>query len=189
MSPLLVTLLLGQVAADHAAPPNLVPHLGLSVGAYAERLEVGEDSDRRGLLFSGLVLGLDYRLPDVIDGLVLEGVSSLEVATVFERGQFPLRLTQQGRVTRPITAWLTVFAGLEAGFFVNVSDPTFSFFELGVPLGVRLGPVDITYLPRLTVPLAGEERDTLGGPRRHAVATALAPLMFEARYRFEGLAF
>lgn len=189
MSPLVCLLLAGQVGANHAERAPIVPHVGLSVGAYAERLEVGAQRETRGLLHSGIALGLDYRLLELEGVGRLEGVSTLELFTVFERGQFPLRLAQQGRLSVPITSWFSVFGGLGAGFAVNLSDPTFSFFELGLPLGVRLGPVDVAYLPRLTVPLAATEDEVFGGTRTQAVATRISPLMVEVRYRFEGLGF
>lgn len=183
-------LLLSVLAASPAAgEARFVPSFGLTVGSYGERLEVGAGAEARGLMTSGVELGLHYRLYDRLPmRLGLDGVTTLGVATVFARGQFPLVLGQQVRLTREWD-WFGVFFGLGAGLSVNVSDPTFSFFAVDVPLGVRLGPVDVVYAPRLVVPLAEDSSDVFAGERRHSVALAFEPLMVAVRVRFAALGF
>lgn len=180
--------LLAQANAS-SSPARFVPSAGVSVGAYAETLEVGALDESRGLLYSGLQLGLHYRLFDgAFDFATIEGQTRFEVATVFSRGHFPLRLAQSLRLQRKL-GWFEVFAGVGVGLSLNASQPSFSYLTLGLPLGLRVGPVDLVYLPSLTLGLASQRSSTFSGPRTHRIARTIAPFMIELHYRFDGLRF
>ncbi len=176
--------------ANASSPPDrFVPSVGVSVGAYSESLRVGALEESRGLLYSGLQLGLHYRLFDgALEFATIAGHTRVEVAAVFSRGHVPLRLTQSLRLQRRL-GWLEVFAGLGMGLSLNASQPSFSYLSLGLPLGFRVGPVDLVYLPSLTLGLASQQSSTFSGARTHRIARTIAPFMIELHYRFDGLRF
>jgi hypothetical protein len=190
MKSLLLSLLLAQTP-EAATPvaPRFVPSVGVAVASYGERLTVDGEGDTRRLLTSSLVLGLEYRLWDgALDFAVIEGVSTVGLGLVFHHGQAPLQLEQTLRLART-WGWLQASGGLAVGLSVNLGDPTYSFATLALPLGVRLGPVELIYAPRLDLPLGRDEAAVYGGARRQAVALGLSPLNLQVRFRFEGLGF
>jgi hypothetical protein len=177
-----------------AGPPRFVPTLALEAGTTGEALEValatGELSDTRQHTNSRVALGLAYHLIDLRGpAIALIGQTSLGVGLRWQTGDWPLHLRQELATRFRLTSWCSIAIGLGTGVEINTGQPAMSYWELGVPLTLRLWFVELQYYPHATLPLSGEERAVFGGTRRQATALAITPLHAVLRFRIEPLGF
>jgi len=194
-----LALLTGSASAEQgqSAPPTkrFVPTLGLETGMYRERLTIDLDeaqlSETRSLWVTRLAFGLSYPLGAARPGAVkVRGQSSLGFGLVYEAGQWPLHTRQEELVQFTVLPWLAPQIGLGTGFQLNLTDPSLSYWEVGLPVGVSITRhLELIYYPMLTVGIGAEERPVFGGTRTHGVATGFAPFNLMLRVRFGGLAF
>ena len=174
---------------------RLVPTLGVETGEYSERLAVelggGELSDTRSLWVTRIDLGLAYPLTrERPRALSLRGQSSVGIGLVYEVGQWPLHVRQELLVAYPATLWLSLELGLGTGFQLNLTNPSLSYWEVGLPVGVKFANIfELVYYPMLTVALGSDQTPVFGGTKSRGVNTGLAPLNLCARFHFRGLAF
>ena len=167
-----------------------VPSVALRLESFEERLSVAGHAETRSLPGAGLDLGLDYPvLPGALEIGQLEGMTAIGLSLVFARGSWPVHLEQELRWVFPLADWVAVVGGLALGINVSFAEPEYSFIDVGAAVGVRAGPIELCFSPRLSLPIAPRTSESFGGLRVDAAALGLSPLGFRLRWRIEALRF
>lgn len=170
--------------------PGWVPSVALRLESFEERLSVAGHAETRSLAGAGLDLGLEYLvLPGALEIGQLEGTTALGLSLVFAKGSWPVHLEQELRWVYPPADWLALFGGLSLGISVSFAEPEHSFIAVGAVLGARIGPVELGFTPRLSLPIGPRETETFGGLRVDSAALGLSPLGLRLRWRIEALGF
>lgn len=167
----------------------LAATLGLSIGSTRETLRLSRDDgassvDTRALMTSRLDLGLNY----IVAGIGgerwrLRGQSSLGVGLVYALGEWPLHLRQDLGLELVPRRWFGLFVYGSVGFDINTARPPLSAFVLGLPVGLRFGPVELMARPALRVGLGAEEETIAGATQRRSASTGVAPFEVMLRVR------
>jgi hypothetical protein len=172
-------------ATEPGEPPSKSwqPTASLSVGAFEERLRVRVDgvdydsfrTDDR-VLFA---LGLGHRMLRLGPSpLWLEGHATLGFGPTFESGHWHVPLREDVTIAYVLTRWLTLRGGIGVGVTLDVTEPSRSFADLGLPVGATFfDAVELAYRPALSIPLGSKSEAVFGGER--SLGAALAFLPFE----------
>jgi hypothetical protein len=171
----------------------LLPTTGLMLGASAQRSTLKLERSELGVsqreLRPGLALGLVHPVPQpAACCLQLEGHASLGLGATLISGHAQLTLRDDWVLLWPVQRWLSFRAGLGLGVSVDLNDGARNQLELGVPLSVALGDLEIVYRPGLHIPLASETRAVFGGELSRSAALAFMPFEVQLRMRWTGLA-
>ncbi len=174
-----------RAGGDHP----LAATLGLSVGSTREelRLEAADGTasrDVRSLTNSRLDLGMNYGVAGIGgDRWRLRGQSSLGVGLIYALGEWPLHLRQDVGIEFVPRRWFGLFAYGSVGLDLNTARPPLSAFVLGLPVGLRFGPVELMARPALRVGLGEEVSALAGGTQRRSAVTGIAPFEVMLRVR------
>ena len=166
--------------------PTVIPTVALGLARTPETLTLsladGEQRDTRSVWHSGFRAGVGYHLPDRWLPLgQLRGHTGLALELVLADGRLPLGLTQAAQWELPLTGELAVSAGASAAVHVDFGDLGLAAVDLGLPLGVRWGWVELLYTPRVVVPLASAREEVFAGTRSRHTGTGLALLHVSLR--------
>lgn len=166
----------------------VVPTIGASVGTTGERLaldladqqHVETRTDTR-LLSS---VGVAHPLASFVDGH-----ASLGFGPTTFTGRY--QLVAREDVTAIVRfGRLALRVGLGPGVTWDVSRPTMSFAELGVPLSLTLfDQLELVYRPYLALPLAHERRDVFAGTSSRSADLAVVWFETTLRLRLPALGF
>lgn len=182
----------GAVPAEEAAP-TFVPTFALEMGYFEDEVRIDrgadEPTERTPRWNNRVSLGLGYDLIDLGPDIALSGHTALGFGLAYAPGDWLVHIRQEVAPAWDATTWFRLSAGLGLGFTLNAGRTSHSFGELGLPVTVRLGFVELGYSPRITFALASDETTVLGGERREAVRTGFSPAFFHLRFRFEPLGF
>lgn len=192
-----IWLVLGLMALSSIAAlarAEVVPQVELGVGETGEALTVpaasGEVTEERGLYTTRLALGLSY---PVLDGLAplggrFAGRSALATDVLLGPGRWALTAEQDLRWQRPLGDDWRLSIGLGLAGRLDLERPAFSTVELGLPVGVGWGPLELDWRPALRIPLGAEEAAVFGGARTHGASTGINLLALALRVHLTGLA-
>jgi hypothetical protein len=180
------------------AAPSVVPTVGLSLGVLSERARLetfgAVHKATRSDLRASLALGLAHPVwsfgePGAAH-LVLDGHSSVSLGPTLDGGRWQLPVREDVTLAWAAASWLTLRAGLGAGFVLDATRLSSSFVELAVPLSLELwGTVELVGRPALAFGVAEEERSVFGGTQAIGPGVALVPLDFTLRFRLPALGF
>jgi hypothetical protein len=170
-------------AVEPGEPPSKSwqPTASLLVGAFEERLRlridgVNYDSFRTDdrVLFA---LGLGHRMLRLGSSpLWLEGHATLGVGPTLESGHWHVPVREDVTIAYVATRWLTLRGGLGLGVTLDATEPSQSFADFGLPIGVAFfDVVELSYRPALSVPLGNQSDAVFGGERSLQAAVAFLP--------------
>lgn len=185
----LVAVLAGQAQAEL----RFTPHVEAGVDQTGEALTVPVDRDesltaRRDLYAARWAAGLEY---GPLEGATFGGGtvhlrSAVAADVLLGPGRWALTVEQDLRWRRPLgPLWLAVGPGLAGR--LDLERPAFSALELGLPVGLGWGPVELSWRPAWRVPL-GEEASGPFDLRRHGASAGIDWLALSLRVHVAALA-
>jgi len=188
----LLTVLGASGLARADAPMAFVPHVEAGLGQTGESLTVpsGEATsltETRDLYTTRLALGLDYGPVGDLGGGAVRGRSALAIDVLLGPGRRALILEQDLRWHRPLGPLVIAVGPGLAGRF-DLEQPDFSTLEIGLPIGLRWGPVELDWRPAWRVPLGEDEAPVLGSVRRHGASSGINWLALSLRVHLTALA-
>ncbi|WP_428263165.1 hypothetical protein [Haliangium sp.] len=154
------------------------PWLALGLARSHESLTVtgagGSERDRRAVWHTGPRLGLRYRISDTWPGIGrVRGHTGLALDVVLADGRTPVGVVQEA-----VWEWrlgpLSAVVGAGAAVHVDLGRRGLAYLDLGLPVGLRWGRVELLYRPRLGVPLAAARGEAFGGTRERRSGAGVA---------------
>lgn len=112
------------------------------------------------------------------------GSFELGVELMVPQASLPLSLIHSTVYLFRVGPRVTLFTGLELGFFFNLGDHLHSHGHFGVPLGMSVRRVEILYTPSITFPLAREQLPAYEGELRRGIGVHFQPLNVTVRVKF-----
>lgn len=178
-------LALALAAVTGSAAAEVVPHVEAGLGQTAEALTVpagaGARTETRDLYSTRIAVGLDY------PALSLHGRTALAGDLLLGPGRWSLVAEQDLRWRRPLGP-LTASIGLGLAGRLELERPSLSTLAIGLPVGLRWGPVELDWRPAWRIPLGEEETAVFGGTRRHGAASGIDLLALALRVHVTTLA-
>ena len=165
------------------------------MGGFDERQQLrvdGSDTNSvRGQLRALVFVGLAHPIGTASSATVwFDEHTALGVGPTFDTGHWQVLLREDVTVAWAGTRWLTLRAGLGAGFTLDATGPRRSFADVGVPVSATLFQVvELVYRPMLTIPVSGETTTVLGGTSTLAASLAIVPFDVQLRFRIPPLGF
>ncbi|HEX5751754.1 MAG TPA: hypothetical protein VFZ09_36380 [Archangium sp.] len=180
--------LLAAVPA-RAEPLRLSPTVGLAVGLRSERLRVRsaplDVETSRQRLDVGLEAGLSMRLPWRLGPAELRSQTQGALGLLPATGELVLGAEQQLLTEWHLSPAFSLQLGL-AGALQLSTRSGHGLFEVGVPLGLRLGVTELLYVPAFVLPIGARQQAVLGGESRQELSPGLAPGRLVLRWRLGG---
>ena len=178
-----------SVRADQAWIPTSAIALGSVEQRVSAQLGATEHSFSRRELRPGLVLGLVHPVPQPWPHRVpLEGHVSFGFGSTLVTGNLQLSVREDWVATWQLQPWFGVRAGLGAGFVLDTYAADRNQLEIGLPIGVKLGDLEIVYRPNLSIPISRQSERVYGGQLSRGASFALIPFELVLRMRWSGLA-
>lgn len=189
-----IALVAWAVAGPARAEIDVVPHLEAGAGQTGESLSVpvGDGqrvSATRDLYALRWALGAEY---GPFGGLAFAGGavhlrSAVAADVLLGPGRWALTAEQDLRWRRPVGP-LALAAGPGVAARLDLERPGFGTLEIGLPIGLRWGLVELDWRPAWRVPLGEQTVAMLGGERRHGASAGINWLALSLRVHLAGLA-
>jgi hypothetical protein len=165
-----------------------IPMISIGGGTIQDRtiLEVSEytDTTDQTLWLMNAHIGLEYAMPSgFLPRGRLKGRSYIGAGFVFRPGDWPVLASQEFIWNFDLKRWLALFFGIGMGATFNATRFSRSAVHFGIPLGIRLGLVELEYSFGWDVSIAKEEWDVYDGQMTQRTATGMAPVSFYLRLR------
>ena len=173
---------------DLSSAARFTPTFAFDTGFYGEvqrfELEGATYDETRTRWASHILLGVEYAVADSR----MFGASELGAGLIYASGQWPVLLRQTFGLERSTGRRSTVSIGARVGAQINVTDPTFSFVDLGVRFSVRYGIAELSYVPAIPIALGRETSSVFGGEAVHRVRTGSPTHSVVIRFELRSLA-
>ncbi len=182
----------GQGEAKPKKEPIFVPAISLGGGTIRERtiLDVSEYEDvtDRTLWTMNAHLGLEYALPSgFLPKGKIKGRSFIGAGFVLRPGDWPVLLLQELIWNFDLKRWLGLFFGAGLSATLNATRFSRSAVSVGMPLGIRLGWVELVYSFGCDISIAKDEKQVYDGTLTQRAATGMSPVSFYLRLRLPSI--
>jgi hypothetical protein len=157
--------------------PTLEVEAALATQRLVADLGATRTEATRALWATRLAAGVDVRLPAALLPVGrLRVLGSVGLGYVYETGAWPVHVGAAALWQAPVSPRWSFPLGVSARVVIDTQAPQRSDLELGLPLGVRCGRVELVYNPAVVIPFGAEVRPLLGGERRLGAKPGIAPL-------------